>query len=311
MIGNCLSTVGILSLAFCNTIPLAKISALLLAIGSGIYKPAVVSTLYRVSITENRRFDFIYSVFYLIINIGAFLAPLVVGFLGDTGNPDDFRYGFSAAGAASSITTILLAVNYNKFKNNDLVYSNQPYSLCGVMSGELILYFIAGVVFWIGYELYPMFGGTTDSLTAQIIPMIALIVFGFLIIPLSLIRRFRSAFKIAVGLVVVATCLKLFPSFGLPVEFGLILFAAAEMLVAPIIMSQIIQSSSPRFTGTVIAGFMAMTLLTNKLAGTMSQSPTVDQSRIIWTIGSLCIVFATGFLVLDHFRKKEEKLSVQ
>src|SRR3989338_5523931 len=45
--------------------------------------------------------------FYMGINLGAFLAPLVCGILGDTGNPADFKWGFLAACVGMTISTAL------------------------------------------------------------------------------------------------------------------------------------------------------------------------------------------------------------
>ena len=32
------------------------------------------------------------------VNVGSFAAPLICGYLGDTGDPHDFKWGFLAAG---------------------------------------------------------------------------------------------------------------------------------------------------------------------------------------------------------------------
>jgi POT family proton-dependent oligopeptide transporter len=45
----------------------------------------------------DKRVDSAFTIFYMGINLGAFFAPLVCGFFGDTGRPEDFRWGFLAA----------------------------------------------------------------------------------------------------------------------------------------------------------------------------------------------------------------------
>ncbi|RKY90950.1 MAG: MFS transporter, partial [Ignavibacteriae bacterium] len=60
----------------------------LLIIGNGFFKPNIstmVGSLYPAE--EVKRRDSAFTIFYMGINLGALLAPLVAGGLGDTGNP--------------------------------------------------------------------------------------------------------------------------------------------------------------------------------------------------------------------------------
>jgi POT family proton-dependent oligopeptide transporter len=68
---------------------------LVLILGNGAFKPNIstqVGTLYA---SGDHRRDRAYSIFYVGINLGAFLAPLVCGTLGEAVG---WRYGFGAAG---------------------------------------------------------------------------------------------------------------------------------------------------------------------------------------------------------------------
>jgi POT family proton-dependent oligopeptide transporter len=49
------------------------------------------------------------------VNVGAFIAPLLCGFLGDTGNPADFKWGFLAAAIGMMLSLILFIGWKNKF----------------------------------------------------------------------------------------------------------------------------------------------------------------------------------------------------
>ncbi len=78
--------------------PFFIIGLVILVIGNGFFKPNIstmVGTLYS---EGDRRRDSAFTIFYMGINLGAFLSPLVAGGLGDTGNPADFKYGFLSAG---------------------------------------------------------------------------------------------------------------------------------------------------------------------------------------------------------------------
>src|SRR5215469_3081705 len=68
---------------------------LLIVIGTGLLKPnvsTIVGGLYR---PDDMRRDGGFSIFYMGINLGAFIAPLVCGYLGENIN---WHYGFAAAG---------------------------------------------------------------------------------------------------------------------------------------------------------------------------------------------------------------------
>jgi POT family proton-dependent oligopeptide transporter len=49
------------------------------------------------------------------INLGAFIAPLLCGYLGDTGNPADFKWGFLAAGLGMVLSLVLFISLKNKY----------------------------------------------------------------------------------------------------------------------------------------------------------------------------------------------------
>ncbi len=74
--------------------------------GNGLFKPNIstmVGSLYEES---DRRKDAAFTIFYMGINAGAMVAPLVCGFLGNTGNPEDFKWGFLAAAVGMVIGTL-------------------------------------------------------------------------------------------------------------------------------------------------------------------------------------------------------------
>src|SRR5499426_9866 len=92
VIGASLMAIGHFMMAF---EPLFLFALLALILGNGCFKPnmsAQVGTLYQ---HGDPRRDRAYSIFYVGINLGAFLAPLVCGTLGEEVG---WHYGFGAAG---------------------------------------------------------------------------------------------------------------------------------------------------------------------------------------------------------------------
>jgi len=75
--------------------PLFLLALLFLILGSGAFKPNISTQVGGLYAPGDRRRDRAYSIFYIGINVGAFLAPLVCGTLGEEAG---WHYGFAAAG---------------------------------------------------------------------------------------------------------------------------------------------------------------------------------------------------------------------
>ena len=73
---------------------------LLLILGVGAFKPNISTQVGELYGTHDRRRDRAYSIFYVGINIGACLAPLIAGTLGERMG---WHYGFACAGVGMTI----------------------------------------------------------------------------------------------------------------------------------------------------------------------------------------------------------------
>lgn len=78
-----------------------------LIFGNGFFKPNISTMVGQLYPQGDKRIDSAFTIFYMGINLGAFLSPLVCGTLGDTGNPADFKWGFLAAGMGMLLSTVL------------------------------------------------------------------------------------------------------------------------------------------------------------------------------------------------------------
>jgi proton-dependent oligopeptide transporter, POT family len=76
------------------------LALLALILGSGAFKPNISTQVGGLYAPGDRRRDRAYSIFYVGINVGAFLAPLVCGTLGEQAG---WHYGFAAAGVGMLI----------------------------------------------------------------------------------------------------------------------------------------------------------------------------------------------------------------
>ena len=85
----------------------------LLIFGNGFFKPNIstmVGQLYPDSQTSRK--DSAYTIFYMGINAGAFLAPLVCGYLGEN---VDFKWGFLAAGIGMLVSLVIFYLTKDKY----------------------------------------------------------------------------------------------------------------------------------------------------------------------------------------------------
>jgi len=78
----------------------------LIVIGTGLLKPNVSTMVGALYTPEDHRRDAGFSIFYMGINLGALLSPLVCGYLGENIN---WHYGFGAAGVGMTLGLIQYA----------------------------------------------------------------------------------------------------------------------------------------------------------------------------------------------------------
>ncbi|MFM6983994.1 MAG: peptide MFS transporter [Chitinophagaceae bacterium] len=86
-----------------------------LILGNGFFKPNISTMVGQLYPQGDKRVDSAFTIFYMGINLGAFIAPLLCGYLGDTGNPADFRWGFLAACVGMILSLVLFIFLKNKY----------------------------------------------------------------------------------------------------------------------------------------------------------------------------------------------------
>ncbi|MER2563948.1 MAG: peptide MFS transporter [Myxococcaceae bacterium] len=87
----------------------------LLIFGNGFFKPNISTMVGQLYPVGDKRVDSAFTIFYMGINLGAFFAPLVCGFFGDTGSAADFRWGFLAACIGMILSLILFILLKDKY----------------------------------------------------------------------------------------------------------------------------------------------------------------------------------------------------
>jgi POT family proton-dependent oligopeptide transporter len=87
----------------------------LMIAGNGFFKPNISSLVGQLYPKGDRRIDSAYTIFYMGINVGGALGPLICGLVGDTDNPADFRWSFMAAGIGMVLGVIVQLMFHKKY----------------------------------------------------------------------------------------------------------------------------------------------------------------------------------------------------
>lgn len=83
--------------------------------GNGFFKPNIsnmVGQLYRPN--DNRK-DSAYTIFYMGINLGGAIGPFICGLVGNTGNPEDFKWAFLVAAIGMVISVVIQVIFHKKY----------------------------------------------------------------------------------------------------------------------------------------------------------------------------------------------------
>lgn len=83
-----------------------------LIFGNGFFKPNISTMVGQLYVDNDRRKDAAYTIFYMGINAGAFIAPLICGYLGEN---VDFKWGFFTAGCGMIISIIIFYFTKDKY----------------------------------------------------------------------------------------------------------------------------------------------------------------------------------------------------
>ncbi len=146
----------------------------LLVIGNGFFKPNISTLVGGLYKDGDKRRDSAFSIFYMGINLGAFFAPLVIGFLTDnmfaTTNPDGtiaygYKYGFLASAIGMCLGQVLFNLLAKKYlgdlgvaptaKKNTAVVQEEKKPLTKEEKQRIsvvFIFFFFAIFFFAGFE---------------------------------------------------------------------------------------------------------------------------------------------------------------
>ncbi|MGG3739029.1 peptide MFS transporter [Aeribacillus pallidus] len=239
-IGGILMALGNFALFSSQTYTALYIGLALLIIGNGFFKPNISTLVGELYEENDRRRDGAFTIFYMGINIGAFFAPLVIGFLAEDffkTTVDGFvHYGFKYGFLAASIGMIIGQLIFNIFGNRYLgdigkkptgkpqvndqgVVEKKPLTKKEKQRTAVIFILAVFVVaFWAGFEQ------AGSSLTLYTAKFVDRDLFGYEI-PISWFQSLNPLFIVILAPILSALWLKLSYSkrgdLSIPTKMGL------------------------------------------------------------------------------------------
>jgi POT family proton-dependent oligopeptide transporter len=163
LIGGIIIAAGHFTLAF-NALPFFYTGLALIAFGTGCLKPNVSTLVGSLYSQADERRDAGFSIFYMGINLGALLGPLVAGYLAQRVN---WHIGFACAGVGMTLGLIQYVVGRQRLKDGLARLDRTAAAPKAVAAapagagitaeewkriGAIVIFFLAASVFWGGYE---------------------------------------------------------------------------------------------------------------------------------------------------------------
>ena len=170
LLGGIIIAAGHFTLAF-KALPFFYTGLALIVIGTGLLKPNVSTMVGSLYATGDARRDAGFSIFYMGINLGAFIGPLVSGWLAQR---VDWHLGFASAGVGMVFGLVQYVLGRRRLqpalarlaqqpKGNLVQRADTPNGANGVgllgftatewkRMGAIVVFFLVAVLFWGAYE---------------------------------------------------------------------------------------------------------------------------------------------------------------
>lgn len=318
----------------------------LIIAGVGMLKPNISTMVGGLYKKGDIRRDQGFTIFYIGINVGAFLSSLIVGYVGEV---HGWHYGFGLAGIgmlAGMIVYFFGQKHIAHVGNNLSTSENEEERLASQRPLTkiekdrivvLLISFLLVIVFWGAFEqagglmnIYAMektnrmFMGMEipaswfQSLNAMFIIFLGTIVAGYWAKRKLAGKLSTSLFKMILGLIIMGSGFFFmsaasaeYESIGSSAMIWLVLayllHTIGELCISPVALSYITKLAPVKYGSLMMGVYFAMTGFGNKLAGLLGESASKYGEFTIFTgIAFFCISF--GIIVL-LFRKKLEVLT--
>jgi|TARA_B110000003_G_scaffold108642_1_gene111156 proton-dependent oligopeptide transporter, POT family len=315
-----------------------------IVLGVGMLKPNISTMVGGLYKQGDVRRDKGFTIFYIGINVGAFLSSLIVGYVGETYG---WHYGFGLAGIgmALGVTQYLLGQKYLAQVGNFLGDSSETSQVLDAPLTKvekdrivvLLISFLLVILFWGAFE---QAGGLMNIYTMektnrmigdwmvpaswfQSINAMFIIFFGSSVAAYWASRKLKgktssSLFKMIIGLIIMGTgfffmtaATAQYESTGSSAMYWLVLaylfHTIGELCLSPVALSYITKLAPVKYASIMMGVYFAMTGFGSKLAGLLGEwSQSLGEMTIFTGIAATSV--GVGFLVL-LVRNKLEPLT--
>ncbi|WP_027137199.1 peptide MFS transporter [Gaetbulibacter saemankumensis] len=318
----------------------------LIILGVGLLKPNISTMVGGLYKQGDIRRDKGFTIFYIGINVGAFLSSLIVGYVGEV---HGWHYGFGLAGIGMGLGLLqyVLGQKYLKQVGNFLGTSenetdkeamNKP--LTPIERDRVIVLFVSFllvIVFWGAFEqagglmnIYAkentnrmLMGWEVPASWFQSLNAMFIIFLGTSVAAFWAKRKLKgllstSLFKMILGLIIMGTGFFFmsaaaveYNNTGASAMYWLVLaylfHTIGELCISPVALSYITKLAPVKYASLMMGVYFAMTGFGNKLAGLLGESAEgVGELTIFTGIAIFSVLFGLGVMI---FRKKLEKLT--
>ena len=318
----------------------------LIVAGVGMLKPNISTMVGGLYKQGDIRRDKGFTIFYIGINVGAFLSSLIVGYVGEV---HGWHYGFGLAGIGMALGLLqyLVGQKYLKHVGNflgsseDLVEKEaMKKPLTKIEKDRVIVLFISFllvIVFWGAFEqagglmnIYAkektnrmLMGWEIPASWFQSLNAMFIIFLGTSVAAYWAKKKLKgklatSLYKMIIGLIIMGTgfffmsaASAQFESQGSSAMYWLVLaylfHTVGELCISPVALSYITKLAPLKYGSLMMGIYFAMTGFGNKLAGLLGESAEgLGEFTVFTGIALFCVIFGS---IVMLFRKKLEILT--
>jgi proton-dependent oligopeptide transporter, POT family len=316
--------------------PLFYLALATIALGNGLFLPSLPSQITDLYRPDDPRRGWAYNVYYVGINIGGFLAPLVCGTLGEFYG---WHWGFGAAGLGMLAGLVIYILGGKYLPERGRVVRNAPSTTVLNHRSTFVLLFAVGLAVTVFRGAYEQVGNTValwadvgiDRTTALMtIPMTwfqslnPLLV--FMMTPLLLARwrrqadagrRQSSMRKMALGALMVAGAYLLLAIVALKAEparaswlwlvWFFVLFTLGELYILPTGLGLFARLAPVGFGATTVAAWFLAIFSGSLTAGAVgSLWGSITHARFFGLLTGIAALASTMLLALDRTAQRIE-----
>ena len=339
--GGFLLCAGHFTLAFQNELFFFT-GLILIILGVGLLKPNISTLVGHLYQINDLRRDQGFTIFYVGINIGAFLASIIVGYVGEVFG---WHYGFSLAGFGMLLGQIsfligkknIIEVSKETSLKNSIHLRTKKQKFSSIELDRVKLILISSlilVIFWASFEqaggLLNIFAyEKTDRYVSllnfeipaswfQSINPLLIIILGYSVSVFWLKLKKKkilatSIFKISIGIIIMGLgfIFMIFASIESEINgkssmywlfFAYLFFTIGELCASPVILSYITKLSPKKLTASIMGIYFATIGLGNKLAGIIGQYSQALGEKLIF-MGITTLCVLVGVSVIIIHKK--------